>query len=121
MEELLELELVEELLELEEPHPSSPQLLEEELDDVELEEEELLDSVVHVALQPSPLVALPSSHCSGEVRMLSPHTGINEQMLGSLVHWKPDSIAQMLLQPSPLVALLSSQVSVPSMSPLPHV
>src|SRR5690242_17357747 len=64
-------------------------------------------SIWHVAEQQSPLVVLPSSHCSAPALMLSPQ--VVAQTLGILpVQVQPVSTAHVALQPSPLVVLLSS-------------
>ena len=78
-------------------------------------------STVQLALHPSPLAVLLSSHNSEPARFPSPHD-IAEQVLGSsAVHSYPHSTRQEESHPSPLAVLLSSQDSSPTAtSPSPH-
>src|SRR5262245_45572005 len=77
-------------------------------------------SSVHAALQQSPLVRLPSSHCSLPATM--PSLQNVAQMLGAVpVHVQPLSTTQTPLQPSPAAEFPSSQPSVPARTPSPHV
>src|SRR4051812_6056257 len=67
----------------------------------------VLYSPRHVAEQPSPLVVLPSSHCSLPATVPSPQT-------------TGTSIVQLAEQPSPFAVLPSSQASPVSSTPSPQ-
>ena len=71
-----------------------------------------------VELQPSPLVALPSSQASEAFFWPSPQMGAHT--LGVPAQVKPGSMEQVELQPSPLAPLPSSQASVPAVAPSPQ-
>jgi hypothetical protein len=75
-------------------------------------------SIWHVDEQPSPLIVLPSSHCSFPVTTPSPHKGAHGLAGTRQIH--PGSVMQVDEQPSPLVVLPSSHSSVPSSTPLPQ-
>ena len=79
----------------------------------------------HVESHPSPETWPPSSHCSGEVVIPSPHT--TEHTLGpvplAIVHSQPASILQLASQPSSSSVLSSSHLvgSVLCSIPSPHI
>src|SRR6185436_2984469 len=78
------------------------------------------DSLRQLELQPSPLIALPSSHVSAGSITALPHE--KTQMLGWPRHDHPTSWRQKLPeQPSPEPASPSSQVSSPRMKPSPQI
>ena len=81
-------------------------------------------SIVHIAEQPSPLVVLPSSHCSSGSRCASPHIGT-----GTIVQAPPldgqvqplVTCEQSLAQPAVPVVEPSSHASLPSTMPSPQM
>jgi hypothetical protein len=80
---------------------------------------------VHVALHPSLLAVLPSSHSSPGARIASPHlfcTCVHAPPVPSdaLGHVHPGSTVQLVVQPSLPVVLPSSQDSPGSTLPFPH-
>src|SRR5208283_2457217 len=72
-------------------------------------------STVQFWEHPSPLMVLPSSHCSGGTTMPSPHFEVQDAPL------QLGSIWQSSEQPSKGMVLPSSQPSAPSTLPLPQV
>lgn len=77
-------------------------------------------SGTQVALQPSPEIVLPSSHCSGACVTPLPQTWLKVQTLGLPAQVKPLSTVQLEVQPSPAAALPSSHGSGDSTSALVH-
>mmetsp|Transcript_22892 Transcript_22892/g.56527 ORF Transcript_22892/g.56527 Transcript_22892/m.56527 type:complete len:330 (-) Transcript_22892:2091-3080(-) len=75
-------------------------------------------SVWQASLHPSPLMRLPSSHCSEPFRRPSAHTG--SQSNPGVGQDQPDSIIQPSVQPSPVFRLPSSHCSLPFQRPSPH-
>ena len=97
----------------------------------------LPSSMLHVALQVSPMAVLPSSHPSPESSIPLPQAPAGSQVPGApplmshtpdsqlvaplVAQARPSSIKQVAPQPSPGVALPSSQPSPASRTLLPHV
>src|SRR5205085_64215 len=76
------------------------------------------DSIWHVEEQQSPLIALPSSHCSAPTIIPSPQ--IPPQTLGWPAQIQPVSTWQAASHPSPGARLGSSQGSLAATTPSPH-
>ena len=78
-------------------------------------------SILQVAEQPSPAVALPSSHSSGSTTTPSPQRAMRWQGIPGGVHEYPGStVRQSAAQPSPPATLPSSQASSWLRMPSPH-
>src|SRR5262245_7372396 len=81
-------------------------------------------SRAHVSVQPSPSMALPSSHCSpaAEFQTPSPHTGTvqSESQLAELPAVSQDSPAVGFSLPSPHVALVQSSLHIADSAPSSH-
>ncbi len=79
-------------------------------------------STVHIALHPSPLAVLLSSHNSEPARFPSPHDVTVQLLASPAEQLYPQSTPQVELHPSPLAVLLSSHDSSSlATSPSPHL